>query len=246
VNRATGEVRVVYSSDLELDGTTWVPCGNRRAAVCEPCSRRYKGDAYQVIVTGLAGGKGIPASVAQHPSCFTTLTAPSFGPVHGLRGKGPCRARRDKPLCEQGRPLWCTKRHRDGDEILGTPLCWECYDYRGHVVWNYYAPELWRRTSIALQRDLAKRCGLSVKAFTKVAKISYSKAAEFQARGLVHLHVPIRLDDPAGADGNPPCLPITSEQLEDAIRAAAAQVDTRTITPTAERDRRQTTVVHPE
>ena len=45
VNPTTGEVRTVYSSEQELDGTTWIPCGNRRAAVCEPCSATYKRDA---------------------------------------------------------------------------------------------------------------------------------------------------------------------------------------------------------
>src|SRR4051812_27057572 len=67
-----------------------------------------------------------------------------------------------------------------------------------------HAPELWRRTTIALQRELARRCGLSVKTFARAAKVSYSKIAEFQARGLVHLHVPIRLDGPDGPDGAAP------------------------------------------
>src|SRR3954454_23784475 len=86
------------------------------------------------------------------------------------------------------------------DERLGTPLCVDCYDYIGHVLWQWHAPELWRRTTIALQRELARRCGLSVKTFARAAKVSYSKIAEFQARGLVHLHVPIRLDGPDGPD----------------------------------------------
>ena len=163
VNPATGEVHTLYSSAQELDGRTWVPWGNRRASVCAPCSDRYKGDAFQVIATGLDGGKGIPATVAEHPCTFATLTAPSFGPVHGVRQKGPCRARRDKPVCAHGRPLWCHKRHHEDDPAVGSPLCWECYDYTGHVVWQWYAPELWRRFTIALQRDLARRCGLSVK-----------------------------------------------------------------------------------
>lgn len=81
VNKSTGEVRTAYASIQELDGSAWVPCGNRRAAACEPCSERYRGDAWQLITTGLAGGKGIPASVAEHPCTFATLTAPSFGPV---------------------------------------------------------------------------------------------------------------------------------------------------------------------
>ena len=102
--------------------------------------------------------------MADHPCTFATLTAPSFGAVHGVRQKGPCRARRDKPVCPHGRPLWCTKRHRDDDPRLGEPLCADCYDYTAHVVWQWYAPELWRRFTIALQRDLAHRVGLTVAA----------------------------------------------------------------------------------
>ncbi len=66
--------------------------------MCPSCSREYKGDAWHVLMCELTGGKGIPAAVAEHPCTFATLTAPSYGPVHGLRDKGLCRARRDKPL----------------------------------------------------------------------------------------------------------------------------------------------------
>ena len=51
----------------------------------------------------------------------------------------------------------------------------EVVDY---VVWQWHVPELWRRFGIALQRDLAKRCGLSMARFRKRCKISYSKVAE--------------------------------------------------------------------
>ena len=85
VDRRTGEVRHEYSSVQELDGVTYVKCGNRRAEVCPSCSREYKGDAWHLLLCGLAGGKGIPASVAEHPCTFGTFTAPSFGPVHGVR-----------------------------------------------------------------------------------------------------------------------------------------------------------------
>jgi hypothetical protein len=192
VNRSTGEVGHRYSSRQELDGTTYVRCGNRRAEVCPSCSAECKGDAWHLILCGLAGGKGIPESVADHPCTFATFTAPSFGPVHGVRQKGPCRARRDKPVCEHGRPLWCHARHGENDRRLGTPLCADCYDYTGHVVWQWHAPELWRRFTITL----------SVKAFRARCKVSYSKVVEFQARGLIHLHVPIRLDGPQGPDGS--------------------------------------------
>ena len=267
VNTATGELTKVYSSADELDGYTYVKCGNRRAAVCPSCSHEYKGDSWHLFWCGLAGGKGIPQSVADHPCTFATLTAPSFGPVHGVRQKGPCRGRRDKPLCPHGRPLWCTKRHTEDDPRLGEPLCVDCYDYTAHVAWQWHAPELWRRFCIALQRELAKHCGLSVKAFRQRCIIAYAKVVEFQVRGAVHVHAPIRLDGPDGPDGPAPDLPISTGDLEDAIQRAAAhvsldtdalkdgtvhrlhwgrQVDTRSIADTADRDSGRTTrVAHP-
>jgi len=268
VDTSTGEVTETYSSARELDGHTYVRCGNRRASECPTCSREYKGDAWHLLVCGLAGGKGIPETVADHPCTFATLTAPSFGPVHGLRDKGPCRARRDKPVCAHGRPLWCTKRHRHEDPQLGQPLCGDCYDYTGHVLWQWHAPELWRRFTIALQRRLAKDCFLPVKAFRERCRISYSKVVEFQARGVAHFHVPIRLDGPAGPDGPPTDLALTTDALELAVIHAAAavtldttplrdgtsyrlrwgaQVDCRSITGGADRDSdRGARVVHPE
>jgi len=56
VDTATGEATTVYSSDRELDGFTYTRCGNRRASVCESCSHEYKGDAWHLLVCGLAGG----------------------------------------------------------------------------------------------------------------------------------------------------------------------------------------------
>ncbi len=268
VNTCTGETTTTYSSGQELDGVTYIRCGNRRAQVCPSCSAEYKGDAWHLLLCGMAGGKGIPASVGDHPATFATLTAPSFGPVHGVRQRGPCRARREKPVCEHGRPLWCGKRHADDDPRLGTPLCVDCYDYIGHVVWQWHAPELWRRFTIALQRDLARRCGLPVTGFRRRCRIAFSKVVEFQARGLIHLHVPIRLDGPEGPDGPTPDIPIGTADLEDAIRTAAGkvtlvaiplangmayrlrwgnQVDTRTITEASPRDANgRSRLAHPE
>jgi hypothetical protein len=268
VDTTTGETRTLYDSADELDGITYVKCGNRRTTVCPPCSHEYKADSWHLLIAGLAGGKGIPATVTQHPCTFATLTAPSFGLVHGVRQKGPCRARRDKPVCPHGRPLWCGKRHRDDDRQVGQPLCWECYDYTAHVLWQWHAPELWRRFTIALQRALAKKAGLSVTGFRQACKISYSKVVEFQARGAIHVHVPIRLDGPEGPDGPAPPLGLDTADLEDAIGTAAAhvqvdtpplrdgriyrlrwggQVDTRSITDTAHRDSHpRARVVHPE
>jgi Replication initiator protein, pSAM2 len=130
VNRATGEVAIVgrYRSSQELDGITYVRCGDRRAKQCESCSRGYKGDSWHLLMAGLQGGKDVPEAVATHPMTFATLTPPSFGPVHGVRQRVPCRARRDKPCCRHGRPLYCMHRRKPGDGCLGEPLCPHCYE----------------------------------------------------------------------------------------------------------------------
>lgn len=97
LDSTTGELTEVWSSASLPDGSVLVACGNRRASRCGPCSRLYQGDAYQLIVAGLRGGKGTPGAVAGHPALFATVTAPSFGPVHTrvLDGHGhtaPCRS----------------------------------------------------------------------------------------------------------------------------------------------------------
>ncbi|WP_091761804.1 replication initiator [Pedococcus cremeus] len=40
--------------------------------------------------------------------------------------------------------------HGDDDPGVGQPLCPDCYDYAAQVVWQWWAPELWRRFTIAL------------------------------------------------------------------------------------------------
>src|SRR3712207_7994130 len=101
VDQATGEIEQLYSTDNLPDGVVHTRCNNRRASRCEPCSRLYQGDAWQLILAGLTGGKDVADTVKNHPMLFVTLTAPSFGPVHtrATDASGrvtPCRARRDK------------------------------------------------------------------------------------------------------------------------------------------------------
>jgi hypothetical protein len=64
-----------------------IACKTRRASRCPPCAEVYRADTYQLSRAGLTGGKGVPETVADHPCVFTTLTAPSFGPVHVQREK---------------------------------------------------------------------------------------------------------------------------------------------------------------
>ncbi len=225
VNKSTGEVvgSIRYGSSQEIDGITYVRCGDRRAQRCESCSREYKGDAWHLLISGLTGGKGVTDEVSSHPTTFATLTPPSFGPVHGLRRGAPCRARRDRPLCPHGRPLYCMHRHRPDDRRLGEPLCPDCYDYEGHVLWQWKAPELWRRFRIALDRELASTLGVTERRLKELARIDYSKVAEFQARGLIHVHALVRLDGPDGPDTAPPA-GLNAVALGEIVTAAARHV----------------------
>jgi hypothetical protein len=50
------------------------------------------------------------------------------------------------------------------------------------------------------------KAGLTGKAFTAQAWLSYAKVAEYQRRGVVYFHAIIRLDDPAGLDHHPRAL----------------------------------------
>ena len=215
----------------EPDGVLRKACGNRREAVCGPCAERYRGDAWQLIAAGLRGGKGVPESVGEHPAVFVTLTAPRFGAVHtrsvGSDGTARrCRPRRDAPTCPHGVPLSCGEVHAEDDPWLGEPICPECFDYDGAVVWNNVLGELWRRTTIYLPRAARRIAGMTQKALREQVRVSYVKVAEYQRRGLVHLHVVIRLDRamPAyRADEIAPPPPASGlEVLERAVRAAVA------------------------
>ena len=196
------------SSGELVEGDLLVACKDRRAAVCPSCSRLYQADAWQLVAAGIRGGKGVSPSVVAHPQLFVTLTAPSFGPVHrsDVSGDGPrpCRPRRHAGPCPHRRPLSCTRRHGADDPMVGEPLCPECFDYPGAVLWNAHVSALWARTIHRLYREVARTAGLSTRALRAVARLSYIKVVEFQGRGLVHLHVVVRADGGAGPSEPPP------------------------------------------
>ena len=186
-------------------GQLLVRCNNRRATRCATCAETYRRDTYHLVTAGLRGGKGTPEDVASHPRVFATFTAPSFGPVHNRpSGRAACR---------------CGTSHAPDDPALGTPLNPDRYDYRAAVLWNAHAGALWRRFSIHLRREIAKRAGLTQRTFRQHARVSFAKVAEYQRRGAVHFHAVIRLDGAEGGTTAPPSW-ATAELLTDAIQAA--------------------------
>ncbi|GAA3077522.1 replication initiator [Streptosporangium carneum] len=231
VDRATGRLLHSYTTATEPDGVLRLPCKTRRASRCPTCAEVYRADTYHLIRAGLVGGKGVPASVTAHPCLFVTLTAPSFGTVHTRREKNgrplPCHARRDAVTCPHGRVMSCTVRHGAEESCLGEPLCPDCYDYTGSVLFNALAPQLWKYFTDALRRRVAKTAGLTLRELRDQCTISFAKVAEYQRRGMVHFHAVIRLDGPDGPDSPPPAW-ATAEMLADAVRHAAHAVTVTT------------------
>ena len=232
VNLATGEVGI---SSLRI------ACKDRRHVICPSCSYTYKADAWILVSTGLIGGKGTPDEVASHPRLFVTLTAPSFGAVHTINDRGGCVTGRSAtsnsgargPYCPHQRLRSCEKRHSARDSHLGRPLCDECFDYEGAVLWNAHASRLWNNTIQLIRRSLAEAGGMSQLHLARVAQLHYLKVAEMQRRGLVHLHIVLRADGPGSIDAEPPSW-LTSELLTRIIktsvtRALAAGIDGRTL-----------------
>lgn len=208
-------------------------CKNRRAAVCPSCSDLYAGDTWHLVSAGITGAEALnlPATVATHPMVFATLTAPSYGPVHTVRRGAVGAARRCHPhtlgqRCPHGHPMWCTAVHEDTDPAVGQALCTECYDYRGHVLFSWHAPQLWHRFTITLRRLLARHLR-DVGADPASVRVAHVKVVEMQTRGIPHVHTVIRLDDatrPATEQPAPPAVPVTSAELAGLIVRAARDV----------------------
>lgn len=221
-DRATGEVLTMFTTHAEPDGVLLKACGQRRATACPACSETYRSDAWHLIAAGLRGGKDVPPDLTSHPMLFLTLTAPSFGSVHSRREREG-RPRRCRPAsgdCEHGRSRACSRLHHVTDDELGQPICADCFDYERAVLWNALASELWRRTTITVQRQLARSASISAKAFRSIARLSYSRVVEYQRRGVVHVHAVVRMDGPDGPSDSPPS-DIGVEELERAVVLAA-------------------------
>ncbi|MHB6907875.1 replication initiator [Streptomyces sp. DB-54] len=223
-DKATGEALRRYDTRDEPGRRLAVRCRNRRETRCGPCSRLHAGDTYHLVRAGLAGGKGTPPTVRGHPRLFVTLTAPSFGPVHHIaKDGGPCRPRRGGGECEHGRSVECRAVHAAGDTRLGQPLCPDCYDYAGHVLWNAHAGQLWNRFCGGVRRLAASANGIPQSRLREHAILSFTKVAEYQLRGAIHFHAVIRLDGSGGPKDSPPEWG-DSAFLEEVIRLAAIRI----------------------
>lgn len=216
--------RPIHLTRHEPAGTSLVygRCKNRRAAVCPSCSDLYAGDTWHLVHAGLGGNDDVPATVAQHPTVFATLTAPSFGTVHSTRADETGAPRLCHPgnaaTCRHQQATTCGLVHQDGDGLLGQALCLDCYDYTGHLLTTWHTPALWDRFTRTLRRLVHAEHGDGT-------RVSFVKVVEMQARGIPHIHTVIRLDN-ATREDMPAAAPrsITGEELSVLVHRAAAGV----------------------
>lgn len=206
IDAATGELLTQLGSSESGGGALVVSCKDRRASCCPSCARLYERDAYHLLAAGLRGGKSIPASVGAHPAVLLTLTAPSFGSVHGNR--------------DHDRPCRCGRQHHPEDPLNGTATDAGSYRYAEQIVWNHYAPQLWKRTVQGVRRHLARALGVPRAKLSASARIRFAKVTEFQRRGVVHYHAIIRIDGPDGINSLPPSR-CTTKLLVQVVQAAA-------------------------
>lgn len=199
-------IQLTGTDEFGRQRVVWTRCNNRRTSVCPSCADLYARDTWQLVHAGTAGGHHhMPANVAERPQVFTTLTAPSFGPVHSSTG-ATCRDHRrvgGHTRCRHQKPLWCSLIHDKDDSCVGEPLCRDCYDYLGHVVFTWHLPELWRRFTITLRRALAKTFKAAGHQAGSV-RVSFVKVTEMQARAIPHIHALIRLDPTEDPDHTSP------------------------------------------
>jgi hypothetical protein len=227
---ATGELTASYSTSSEPDGVLLKACRTRRASRCPACAAVYKGDARQVILAGLIGGKGVDPVVAGRPLVFATLTAPSYGLVHHQPdGDGVCHPA--LLACPCGGIHTCDVAHPDGDPRSGTPLCPDSYDYSGAIIFNNRAGELWRRTTINTRRQLARRLGTTTRNLHQQHRLAYLKIVEYQTRGAIHLHALLRLDPADTIPVRPEAVAVDSVLLALAVTDAIAATTAPNVVP---------------
>ncbi|GFP47340.1 replication initiator [Mycobacterium kansasii] len=235
-------IQLVGADEYGRQQVVWTRCNNRRAHICPSCSDLYARDTWQLVHAGAAGGHhDMPTAVAERPQVFLTLTAPSFGAVHSAprevgNTKAACRDHHclgGYQRCPHGNPVWCSTTHDHDDPQVGQPLCRDCYDYAGHVLFTWHLPELWRRFTITLRRVLRKELK-AAGVDPDTVRVSFIKIIELQARAIPHIHALIRLDPHDDPDQTEWESPIGAGELATIIQHAARSVTLTVTDPTAD------------
>jgi hypothetical protein len=125
--------------------------------------------------------------------------------------------------------------HGPGDPAVGQPLCGDCYDYVGHVLFSWHLPELWHRLAVGLRRGLAAAARQAGEG-PKGLRVSYVKVVEVQRRAVPHVHAIFRLDaaGPVGEAASPPASSLSAGDLAAVVVRTASKLRLRVPGPGGE------------
>lgn len=146
-------------------------CGSRFHDQCPSCAEQTRGDWSRILRSGAVPSDDLPLEdLNGYRFMFLTLTHPSFGPVHYV----PKHKKSPRKKCDCG----IIHAHTDED-IRGTPVDPDDYDYDEQIIWNMATSKLWQNTRRKLDRI--------------IPGFAFAVVREWQARGALHLHAMIRI-----------------------------------------------------
>lgn len=144
-----------------------VRCGSKSWSYCSHCANLYQMDQNTVVGSGCLR-RQLDKKVEDFKFYAVTLSAPSFGKVHSyssVEGQYRCA---------------CGGFHyKDTDPLLGVPVQKYYYRYSDHIRWNAHVTELLKYT----MKYLAD----------KIPAMEYVAAREWQRRGVLHVHLLVRV-----------------------------------------------------
>ena len=194
--RAGAEGVGLSETQAEPDGVLRKACGNRRERL-PPVRGRVPRRRVPLVPAGYEAARASRTRSRITRPCSSRCTAPSSGSCTRSAGRGgrgpPCRPR-GATVCPHGRPP-PARRARRGRSAPRRPALRGVLRPRAATVWSLNVAE----RAVAANHDLpAARARFSgrphAEARGELVRCSYVKVAEYQRRGLVHLHAFLRLD----------------------------------------------------
>ncbi|EUA24388.1 putative replication initiation protein [Mycobacterium xenopi 3993] len=224
-------IQLVGADEYGRARVVWTRCNNRRATSARPartCMPATPG-SWSMPVPPVATTTCPPPWRTDHKS--SSPSPPQLRAVHTVprqvnSTETACRDHHrlgGYRRCPHGKRLWCSIVHDNGDDLVGQPICAECYDYVGHVLFTWHLPELWRRFTIALRRALRRQLR-TTDVDADAVRVSFIKIIELQARAIPHVHALIRLDPRDEPDESDWESPVSATELATIIQHAARTV----------------------
>lgn len=163
-----------------------LPCGTANALKCPSCAEFSQRLRQRQILNGFED-----ADKTTRVALFTN-TAPSFGRVHraSITAKadfktrhlyGAAKERALQIVANQKGPCVCGKFHRYDDDVVGTPLDRDTYNYAKEIIWSENLPALVKSLTRSL-RYLARTYGIEDE------QMGLFTVFERQKRGSLHTH----------------------------------------------------------